>query len=224
ILDVHRPGSQSLFVDHTGIIWEGIGNKIIRYDHNMVKQDETTIPEPNKRIADFCENDKGELFCLTSSSILKYENGTIKDTHPINSSDITFAHFQMFEYIKNGLFWISSAKGIYVYNQGNNHLDKIDSFPDGYAFNITKLKDGSILFSCIHKDYYCYYYKDRLYRIYTNGNPDLEEIMSITEDQRGRIWLATSEGLYVTSTEELKAFCDGQNKSVYHYKYDKGDG
>ena len=224
ILDSNRPGSQSLFVDHTGTIWEGIENKIIRYDHNMVKQEEATVPDPNIKANDFCENDKGELFCLTDRSILKYENGVFKDTRAINSSNIKFAYFQMFRYIKNGLFWISSAKGIYAYTQGNNQLDKIDSIPDDYTLNITKLKDGSILFSCLDKDYYYYYYRNRFFRIYTSDNPGLDETMSITEDQRGRIWIATSKGLYVTSTEELKAFCDAQTKSIYYYKYNKGDG
>ncbi len=224
ILDASRPGSQGLFVDHTGNVWECIDNKIIRYNHNMVKQGKAIIPAPNRKANDFCENDRGELFCLTERTVLKYENGVFKDTRAISSSDVTFAYFQMFRYIKNGLFWISSAKGVYVYNEPGNRIDKIDSIPDVFTFNITKLKDSAILFSCLNKDYFYYYYKDRFYRIYTSDNPDLQEIVSITEDQRGRVWLATNQGLYVTSAEELRAFCEGRGKSVYYYKYDKGDG
>jgi signal transduction histidine kinase len=224
LLDLHRPGSMCLYTDHNGNIWECGKDKLIRYDSDMIKQSEIVTTAPNRALADIRENEKGEIFCLSSQSLLKYDDGILKDLNPVHSRDFGVLCFQVLKYIGDGIFWIASSNGLYSYNERTNLLDKIDVIPAVLTLNPTQLHDGSILVTCYPENFFFLYYKQRFCKIPVRNELGPKEISSVTEDQRGRIWFATSAGLFVSSLEEIEAFCRGEKKSVYYYKYGKGDG
>lgn len=224
LLDLHEQGSMCLYNDHRGNIWECQKNKLTRYDTNMVRQSETFTSAPNKALSDLCENEKGELFCLSSQGVLKYEGGNLRDLKPVHTRDYGALCLQTFRYVGDGIFWIASSNGLYAYNEGTNRLDKIDAIPAVFTLNITPLHDGNILLTCYPEGYFFLYYKQRFCKIPVGNEGGPKEISSVTEDQRGRVWFATSSGLFVSSLEEIEAFCRGEKNSVYYYKYGKSDG
>lgn len=63
-----------------------------------------------------------------------------------------------------------------------------------------------------------------MYKIPVEPGLSLNEIVSVIEDQHGRIWLATTSGFFVTTVEEIEAFCQSDSRTIYYYKYGKEEG
>jgi signal transduction histidine kinase/outer membrane protein assembly factor BamB len=220
-----RPeGPRCLFGDHTGKIWVGIKNKIIVYDGQMRKLSETSVSVQENAVVDFCEDGKGDIYCLTDHSLRIFKNGSLEnDTlckHFVPEKEV----FDKIVYAGNGTFWIGSDNGLYVYDSRDNSVKKQLSLPDAPMFNIAKFKDGSVLVGSYQQDYNEYYYNNRFFKIPVDNQDALKEIMSISEDNNGKIWLSSNRGLFVTTREELQNYCKGLTRSVYYYKYDKTDG
>jgi len=224
LLDSAHRGPRCLFTDHNGKVWEGTENEVILYDQNMVKERKITIPEPNRKTVDICENDRREIICLTDGSLLIYKEGMFRDLKPGFTHRSSGLKFEQFRFMGDGKYWLASNKGLYVYDQHLNSIDKFDSIPDVYTQNITKLSDGSILFACYPVGYYFIYYKNQFFKILVNADLSLREMESLIEDRRGRIWFATINGLFVTTKEEIEAYCDKKKNSIYYYKYGNNDG
>ncbi|HLZ85666.1 MAG TPA: HAMP domain-containing sensor histidine kinase, partial [Puia sp.] len=132
--------------------------------------------------------------------------------------------FQQFCYLGNGIFWVGSISGVFVYDGHHNTISRIDEIPAEYSLNIAKLSTGSVLVTFYPADYYYFYFQQKLYKIPTGDHPELREIVSVREDGRGRVWFATNSGLSVASREGIEAFCQGKEKSVYYYKYTSSEG
>ena len=220
-----RPeGSKCLFVDHAGNRWMGFLHKIIQYDQQMRKGKETSLPAPEGIVTDFCENEKGDLFCLTKYSVRPYKDGNFENPVVNEYSTKNKITFQAMTYMGDGKFWICSTRGLYIYDSYSNSIKKSPFVPDDLILNVAKLNDGSVLLSCYQQDYNYYYHDHHFYKIPVGKHDGLTEIMSIREDNNGRIWLSTNKGLYVTTREELNHFCSEPSGSVYYYKYDLTDG
>jgi anti-sigma regulatory factor (Ser/Thr protein kinase) len=220
-----RPeGSKCLYLDHAGNNWMGFRHTIIQYDRQMVQIKETPLPAQESVVTDFCENEKGDLFCLTTYSVRPYRNGNF-DNPVVNEyckkNKITF---QTMTYTGNGQFWIGSTRGLYIYDSFHNTIKKSPSVPDDVILNVAKLRDGSVLLSCYQQDYNYYYHDQHFYKIPVGKHEGLTEIMSIREDNNDRIWLSTNKGLYVTTRKEIDHFCSEPAGSVYYYRYDLTDG
>jgi signal transduction histidine kinase len=220
-----RPeGSKSLFLDHAGRRWMGFQHKIIQYDRQMKKVKETPLPDQESMVTDFCENEMGDLFCLTKYSVRSYKDGNFESpvvNEYCRKNKITF---QAMTYMGDGKFWLCSTRGLYIYDSYSNDIKKSPFVPDDLILNIARLKDGSVLLSCYQQDYNYYYHDHHFYKIPVGKHDGLTEIMSIREDINSRIWLSTNKGLYVTTREELNRFCIEQTGSIYYYKYDLTDG
>jgi len=220
-----RPeGSKCLFQDHTGSRWMGFPHKIIQYDQQMRKVKEMLLPAQESLATDFCENEKGDLFCLTKYSVRPYKNGNFEN--PVYNEYCTKNKitFQTMTYMGGGKFWIGSTRGLYIYDSYSNSIKKSPFVPDDVILNVAKLNDGSVLLSCYQQDYNYYYHDHHFYKIPIGKYDGLKEIMSVREDNNGRIWLSTNKGLFVTTKEEINHFCSEPAGSVYYYKYDKSDG
>jgi len=220
-----RPeGSKCLFVDHAGNRWMGFPHKIIQYDRQMVKVKETPLPASESTVTDFCENEKGDLFCLTKYSVRSYKDGNFENPVVNEYCTKNKITFQAMTYMGDGKFWLCSTRGLYIYDSYSNSIKKSPFVPDDLILNVAKLKGGSVLLSCYQQDYNYYYHDHHFYKIPVGKHDGLTEIMSIREDNGGRIWLSTNKGLYVTTSEEINRFCSEQTGSVYYYKYDLTDG
>jgi signal transduction histidine kinase len=217
-------GSKCLFLDHAGNNWMGFRHTIVQYDRQMVKVKETPLPAQESVVTDFCENEKGDLFCLTTYSVRPYRNGNF--VNPVINEYCTKNKitFQTMTYMGNGQFWIGSTRGLYIYDSYHNSIKKSPSVPDDVILNVAKLKDGSVLLSCYQQEYNYYYHDQHFYKIPVGKHDGLTEIMSIREDNNARIWLSTNKSLYVTTREELDHFCSEPAGPVYYYRYDLADG
>jgi len=224
-LDLQHPGPKCLFTDHAGNIWEGIENKVIRYDRHMVKEVEIVLPPSNRSAKDICENERGDILCLSDRGVLKYENGIFKDMNPFyDSVSGKICCFQAFKPVGDGVFWISSVNGLYAYNERTNRIDRVRDIPDVFTLNIMKLSDGAVLVTCYPQSFYFIYYKKRFFKIPVDMDLPLKETSSVLEYRKGRVWFATSGGLFVTTRGEIEAYCDGKKRSIYYYRYDKKEG
>jgi signal transduction histidine kinase len=224
LLDLTHPGSRALLADNAGTIWEGINNRVIRYDRNMVKQSDVSIPLPDTHVVDFCEAPSGPLLCLTDRSILQYANGNFVDKHPAMDRLPDGSRFEQIRSIGKGIFWLSANKGIYCYDLQANSLKRVEGFPDVFTLNIVKLSGGSILVTCYPESFYYLFYKDKFFRIPVEMDLPLKETSSLIEDGKGRIWFATTNGFFVTTEKEIESWCDGQTDAVYYYKYGHNEG
>jgi len=224
LLDLHHDGGRALFADWAGNVWEGVKDKIVRYDESMVKQSEQMLPLPSTKTVDFCEALPGQLFCLTEHSILKCRTGHFVDLSPVAEKLAGDIRFQQMRYIGNGIYWLAANKGIYRYDQGDNTLNRVEGIPDVFTLNIARLSGGSILVTCYPESFYYLYYKEKFYKIPVESDLPLKETSSILEDGKGRIWFATSSGFFVTTEKEIEAWCDGQTRSIYYYRYGKDEG
>jgi signal transduction histidine kinase len=220
-----RPeGSKCFFLDHAGNRWMGFRHKIIQYDLQMREVKETSLPAQETVVTGFCENEKDDLFCLTTYSVRPYKNGNFESPVVNEYCTKNKITFQTMAYMGDGKFWIGSTRGLYIYDSYSNSIKKSPFVPDDLILNVAKLNDGSVLLSCYQQDYNYYYHDHHFYKIPVGKHVGLTEIMSIREDNNGRIWLTTNKGLYVTTREEINRFCSEQNGSVYYYKYDLTDG
>jgi len=191
----------------------------------MVKQLELMLAASDRSVKDICENSRGDIYCLTNRSVLKYENGVLRDMNPFyDSVSGKLCCFQGFRLISDSIFWIGSVDGLYIYDERINRIDKVKAIPDVFTLNITKLSDGAVLLTCYPQSFYYLYYKDRFHKIMVDMDLPLKEISSVLEDRRGRIWFATSGGLFVTAREEIEAYCDKEKRSIYYYRYGKREG
>jgi signal transduction histidine kinase len=222
IIDTPHTGAKFLFKDRSGYIWEGTRTTLSRYDPNLSKHTEMTIPPPSTRLADMCEDEHGRLFGLTDRTILEYKDPALEDKNPHGFPRV--AGFGQLKYIGNGTFWFSTTNGLYSYNSRSNSVKREQDVPEVPVLNITKLSSGGILFTCYDETFYYYYKKGHLYKIPVETGVSLNEIGSVLEDKHGRIWLATTSGFFVTTAEEIEAFCMGDSKNIYYYKYGKEEG
>ncbi len=225
LFTLRRPeGAKCLFVDHAGNRWMGFRHQIIQYDQQMKEVKETSLPAQESVVTDFCENEKGDLFCLTTYSVRPYKNGNFENPVVNEYCTKNKITFQAMTYMGDGKFWLCSTRGLYIYDNYSNSIKKSPFVPDDLILNVARLHDGSVLLSCYQQDYNYYYHDHHFYKIPIGKHDGLTEVMSIREDNNGRIWLSTNKGLYVTTTEEINRFCSEQTGSVYYYKYDLTDG
>jgi signal transduction histidine kinase len=222
IIDPLHTGAKFLFKDRTGYIWEGTRYSLSRYDPKGSKHTEMILPSPSNRVADMCEDEQGRLFGLTDRSLIEYKDGALKDRNPQGFPKVK--GFGELRYIGNGTFWFSTSNGLFSYNSNTNVVKRQQEVPEVPVLNITKLSTGGMLFTCYDEPFYYYYKKDHFYRIPVETGLSLNEIGSVIEDRHGRIWLATSSGFFVTTPEEIEAFCEGDSRNIYYYKYGQEEG
>ena len=224
LLDTAHEGPLCFFADWAGHIWEGVKNKIVRYDQNMVRQGEQVLPAPSTLAVDFCEAIPGQLLCLTNRSILKYEDGAFTDLHPAGDKPPEGVNYLQIRYIGEGVYWLGSRKGVYRYDRAANTLKRIESIPEAYTDNITRLSGGSTLLMCYLEGFYYLYYKEKFFRIPIESDHPLKETVSVIEDRKGRIWFGTGSGFFVTTEKEIESWCDGKTPGIYYYSYSRDDG
>jgi len=223
-LDLKREGSRFLFADHSGYVWEGIRNTINCFGPGGSKKVELTIPSPNMNAIDLCEDSRGQFYCLTERSILRYEKGTFQDKRPAMQAPTGGVKFQQLAYVGGGQFWIASNKGLYQYDTSANEIRRLSPIPDVFTLNITKLQGGAILFTCYNEPYYYIYQQGQFYKVPVDLDLMLNETSSVLEDRHKRVWFATTNGFYVTSEDEIEAYCRGKSKDIYYYRYGKNEG
>jgi signal transduction histidine kinase/sugar lactone lactonase YvrE len=224
VFDVNHIGPKVLYKDRTGFIWEGGKSTLRRYDPNLSKHAELTLPMPSTSVVDVCEDEGGRLYFLTDRSILEYQDGAFRDKNPTGIQRMAGISVQQLVYISGGTFWIPTIKGLYYYDSHSNTVRREENIPEVPIGSITKLTEGATIFTCYDETFYYYYLKGHFYRIPVEPGLPLNEISSVIEDKRGRIWFTTTSGLFVTTAEEIESFCRGDTKFIYYYKYGRDEG
>ncbi|HVU96395.1 MAG TPA: HAMP domain-containing sensor histidine kinase [Puia sp.] len=222
VIDLAHTGAKFLFKDPKGLIWEGNRLSLFRYDTNGSNPTAMAVPPPSNRVADMCADENGRLFALTNRSLLEFKEGALRDLNP--SGFPTVRGLGEMKYVGSGIIWFGTSNGLFSYNGNTNRIERLQEVPQVPVLNITKLSTGGILFTCYDEPYYFYWKKGHFYKIPVETGLALNEIGSVIEDRHGRIWLATSSGFFVTTPEEIEAFCAGDSRNIYYYKYGQEEG
>mgnify|MGYP002629537531 CR=1 FL=1 len=229
----------SIVQDHLGFIWFGTrdglnryeGNKIVVYRHDI--NDDKSLS--NNFIHALYVDKKGTLWVGTENGINKYKSDTdsfelIKTVSQPNDTQSNF--IQSISEIE-GLILAGTNRGLIVYNPLSNstvrffeNLNDLDSPGSNLIYSLKTFKNGLIGigtdngFDIIKKEGNNFFVLKRFLERKNNlKNLRNNEIRSIVEDKKGRIWMGSYTGeLYNYSPEnssvEIYAKISASNKKA----------
>lgn len=166
-------------------------------------------PEFNNRefsVNDILEDDDGTLWLATDFNILTMDTtGTLKSLKPvIKEGDRSFDNIfvRNLKFDKNGLLWIGTNEGLFVYNQQSNTIESI-SLPiqEGKNKEIWELylnHDGNMWVGTYSAGIYIFKNPIQKPRHVQLGSSMLrtETVRSISKGTFGEYWIGTRGGLF----------------------------
>ena len=194
------PIIRALFCDSRGRIWIGAGSSLIIGQLTPTGFTEITVSDELSVIAKIAEDRQGNIWVGSYSGLYCFKNNTTTSPHKVieNASVTAIAPLD-----QNEIAYAIYGTDVYITDADSfrqKTLNPQDSLDNEYVLNscsdLYLAQDTILWISNYNRGVMRYNPKDSTISTYTQrkGLPS-NDVLSITEDKNGHIWLATSNGL-----------------------------
>lgn len=165
----------------------------------------------------------GNLWIGTSDGIYRYKDRQMTKHFTVKNSHLPEGNVYAIFFDSTGKGWIGTEGGIGLWNPATDAITT-DAFPEGFI----KKEKVSVIYEDSQHELYFLPYKGRMFissldmnsfhRIQPDNPLEGKNIMFITEDREGWLWLGTSNGLYRYDKKETFAsynFADGIPSPIF---------
>jgi len=198
-----------MFEDSKGQLWMGSENgglnKFIRekenFQHLFYHGENTVLRDAS--VTSIHEDTSGILWVGTETSLYRIENESkLIEIKPANRS--SFAdYYRILKSDRSGRIWIGTNTGLFVYNPGNNQVQKV-SLPQNVANNeeiweIVIDEDGTVWVGTYANGMFTVNPTtlEARHLIVDPDNDRSNTVRAISKDKNGKYWIGTRGGLYV---------------------------
>ena len=209
-----------LFIDKKDQVWAARDNQPRRLTSGM--DPVADLPALDTNIVDYTEEANGDLYCLTTRSLWRLEDGVFKRryTPPILADQ---QQNEAMVFVGPHRLWIANTNGLTEYDPEKNEAHPVPAFTGTHVRAIHICRDGSILIGTYGQGYY-YYFQHRFFRMPMDKNDFLITAHCFLEDSHGYIWIPCNKGLFKVPKADMDAWCAGENNQLYYYYYGRQDG
>ncbi|MCB9211281.1 MAG: SpoIIE family protein phosphatase [Ignavibacteriales bacterium] len=210
-----------LLVDSNQNIWVGTSrNGAYLFDSKLQKFEKILFPVTSNFFMGFYEDNSGLIWVGSSRGVIKYDSDrkpfvtyTLPDKGEENNKQLIYS-FAASKVHKNNV-WLSTVKGIYLFNYQSNELmkaslkdRKLAQFDETEIFKVLEFNNtlwiatvGSGLYSYNINSGEIYNYR---HKVYDNTTLFNNIVHNLGTDKNENLWVATHEGLSLLKNKDNK--------------------
>ncbi len=188
---ISQSGANVVYQDKTGYIWIGTQAGLNRFNGNSFVVYSTNEGLSNDNITALAEDSTGCLWIGTNTGLACLKQDKITEYDLSNNNQTTYIYKLLTD--DNGRIWIGTDNGLFIKNDFN--FTKIDSFAGQSHFKVYDIYEDSQQRVWLITENGLFYHKDNVYKEFTKIKNTT--FYTLTEDCRKRLWIATSQKVYV---------------------------
>jgi signal transduction histidine kinase/DNA-binding response OmpR family regulator/ligand-binding sensor domain-containing protein len=218
---------EALYIGKDGSLWVGTVGGLTRYkDGKLTLYNGGQLP--HFFISSISEDDEGLILGTSQSKLLRFKNGklfpfTIRgQTTPLTAAgNYTFTLYRD----PSNTLWVGTVKGLFKFAQGE---PPAQARRDGINFPVTSISDdgkGSLWLGGRTPGLTRFRISDGRVTHYTKQSGLFDDYPSrVLYDDKGNLWISTSDGIYVANQNDLDGFADGHVSRIPTVHYGIADG
>ncbi len=210
-----------LLVDRNQNIWVGTSrNGVYLFDSKLQKFEQVSLPVASNFFMGFYEDNSGLIWVGSSRGVIKYDSDrkpfvtyTLPDKGEENNKQVIYS-FAASQVHKNNV-WLSTVKGIYLFNYESNTLmkaslkdKKLAQFDETEIFKVLEF-NNTLWIATVSSGLYSYNFNsgeinNYRHKVYDNTTLFNNVVHNLGTDKNENLWVATHEGLNLLKKDENK--------------------
>ncbi|NEZ03215.1 diguanylate cyclase [Wenzhouxiangella sp. XN201] len=192
---------QSLAQDHTGSLWVGTADGLLRQGPASDKFQAVSLPNNSATSVTALHADGDHLWIGTSSGLYRHLDGGVQRLDDI-PSDLANADISGIVSNDTGELWVASNQGVYWQRANGEQafLDRSNGLTNEIAHTIFMDREGLVWIG--HDDGLSKWIPSAFTGYLTSHGLIDNFVRSITEDNQGRLWLGTRSGVQIVARED----------------------
>jgi signal transduction histidine kinase/DNA-binding response OmpR family regulator len=218
---------EALYIGKDGSLWVGTVGGLTRYqDGKLTLYHGGQLP--HFFISSISEDDEGLILGTSLTYLLRFKNGKLYPfTIRGRTTPLTAAGNYTFTIYRDpaNTLWVGTVKGLFKFAQGE---PPAQAQRDGINFPVTSISDdgkGSLWLGGRTPGLTRFRTSDERITHYTKQSGLFDDYPSrVLYDDKGNLWISTSDGIYVANQNDLDGFADGHVSRIPTVHYGIVDG
>ncbi len=208
----------SALKDTKGYYWYVYRNRVVRTKEIGVAVDTMLTFKGSPAV--FFEDKQGRIWFAGTDQLGYFENNVFTE---VKISNLKMGTVSYIEQGVGGFYFIGTREGLFMLEHiGDTEVREVPAFRS-YDIRYILPEANGQTWVCTYGHGFFLIAKDSV-TAFPNNKGKLAYVHCIIDDARGRFWMPTNNGLFVTTRESLMAYVSNSNKLPFYYGFTKSNG